>query len=89
MNIPGPLPGDPGHVLLTGKDSENATLSLNIHRGQKRWNEPQIGWMDSIGVIRRESNIVRTPAPDTALTFLRPGLWRTLEILCLLCVPRS
>jgi hypothetical protein len=50
-------------LLLTGKDSENATLSLNIHGGQKRWNEPQIGWMDSIGVIRRESNLIRTPAP--------------------------
>jgi hypothetical protein len=56
-------------LLLIGKDSENATLSLNIHRGQKRWNEPQIGWMDSIGVIRRENNIVRTPASQgTPLT---------------------
>jgi hypothetical protein len=44
-------------LLLTGENSEDATLSLNIHRGQQRWNEPQIGWMDSIGMIRRESNI--------------------------------
>jgi hypothetical protein len=46
-------------LLLSGKDSDNATLSLNIHRGQPRWNQPQIGWMDSIGMIRRESNIDR------------------------------
>lgn len=44
-------------LLLTGEDSENATLSLNIHRGQPRWNQPQIGWMDAIGMIRMESNI--------------------------------
>jgi hypothetical protein len=46
-------------LLLTGENSEDATLSLNIHRGQQRWNEPQIGWMDSIGMIRRESNVDR------------------------------
>jgi hypothetical protein len=44
-------------LLITGDDSENATLSLNIHRGNPQWNQPQIGWMDSIGMIRRESNI--------------------------------
>jgi hypothetical protein len=44
-------------LLLTGENSESATLSLNIHRGQPRWNQPTIGWMDSIGMIRRESNI--------------------------------
>jgi hypothetical protein len=46
-------------LLLTGENSESATLSLNIHRGQPRWNQPQIGWMDSIGMIRRESNVDR------------------------------
>jgi hypothetical protein len=44
-------------LLITGDDSENATLSLNIHRGNPQWNQPQIGWMDSIGMIRMESNI--------------------------------
>jgi hypothetical protein len=46
-------------LLLTGTDSENATLSLNIHRGhrgQEQWDKPQIGWMDSIGMIRRDAN---------------------------------
>jgi hypothetical protein len=46
-------------LLLTGENSENATLSLNIHRGQPRWNQPTIGWMDSVGMIRRDSNIGR------------------------------
>jgi hypothetical protein len=44
-------------LLLTGENSESATLSLNIHRAQPRWNQPTIGWMDSIGMIRMESNI--------------------------------
>ena len=44
-------------LLLTGQHSESATLSLNIHRDETRWNQPQIGWMDSIGMIRMESNI--------------------------------
>ncbi len=34
-------------LLLIGVGSENATLSLNIHRSRdpSRWNKPQIGWM--------------------------------------------
>jgi hypothetical protein len=46
-------------LLITGEDSENATLSLNIHRGQlgsPLWDQPQIGWMDGYA-IRRDSNI--------------------------------
>jgi hypothetical protein len=46
-------------LLLAGENSESATLSLNIHRGQPQWNQPQIGCMDSIGMIRRESNVDR------------------------------
>ena len=43
-------------LLITGDDSENATLSLNIHRAQPQWDQPQIGWM--IGnEIRRDSNV--------------------------------
>lgn len=42
-------------LLMTGEDSQNATLSLNIHRGQAAWDKPQIGWMDETGAIRRES----------------------------------
>ena len=46
-------------LLITAEDSENATLSLNIHRGhlgQPQWDQPQICWMDG-RVLRRESNI--------------------------------
>jgi hypothetical protein len=43
-------------LLITGDDSENATLSLNIHRGQPQWDQPQIGWMKG-NEIRRDSNI--------------------------------
>ena len=46
-------------LLLTGEDSDNATLSLNIHRGhlgQPQWDQPQICWMDG-RVLCRESNI--------------------------------
>jgi hypothetical protein len=32
-------------LLLIGDDSEAATLSLNIHRGNPQWNKPQVGWM--------------------------------------------
>jgi len=42
-------------LLITGEDSENATLSLNIHRGQAHWDQPTLGWMDDTGAIRRES----------------------------------
>jgi hypothetical protein len=42
-------------LLIIGEDSEHATLSLNIHRGQAAWDKPQIGWMDNTGAIRRES----------------------------------
>jgi hypothetical protein len=43
-------------LLITGEDSENATLSLNIHRGQPQWSQPQIGWMEG-NAIRRDSNV--------------------------------
>jgi hypothetical protein len=43
-------------LLITGDDSENATLSLNIYRGQPQWDQPQIGWMKG-NEIRRDSNI--------------------------------
>jgi hypothetical protein len=43
-------------LLITGDDSANATFSLNIHRGQPRWDQPQIGWMKG-DEIRRDSNI--------------------------------
>jgi hypothetical protein len=43
-------------LLITGDDSENATLSLNIHRGQPQWDQPQIGWMNG-NEIRRDSNV--------------------------------
>jgi len=42
-------------LLITGDDSSNATLSLNIHRGQPQWDKPQIGWMNG-DEIRRDSN---------------------------------
>ncbi len=42
-------------LLITGEDSENATLSLNIHRGQPQWDQPQIAWMEG-NAIRRDSN---------------------------------
>jgi hypothetical protein len=32
-------------LLIIGEDSEPATLSLNIHRGNPQWNNPQVGWM--------------------------------------------
>jgi hypothetical protein len=44
-------------ILVTGTDSESATLSLNIHRGQPQWDRPQIGWMDGLA-IRRDNNVV-------------------------------
>ena len=43
-------------LLITGEDSKNAALSLNIHRGQSQWDQPQIGWMKG-NEIRRDSNI--------------------------------
>ena len=43
-------------LLITGEDSESATLSLNIHRSQPRWDHPQIGWMKG-NEIRRDSNV--------------------------------
>jgi hypothetical protein len=37
-------------LLIVGKDSENARLSLNIHRNpQVSWDALQVGWMDQIG----------------------------------------
>lgn len=45
-------------ILVVATDSENAALSLNIHRGgidwKERWNKPQVGWMDESGAIRRD-----------------------------------
>jgi hypothetical protein len=43
-------------ILITGEDSESASLSLNIHRGQPRWDQPQVGWMKG-DEIRRDSNV--------------------------------
>jgi hypothetical protein len=43
-------------LLIIGDDSENASLSLNIHRGQPQWDQPQIGWMNG-NEIRRDSNV--------------------------------
>jgi hypothetical protein len=40
-------------LLITGDDSENATISLNIHREQPLWDQPQIGWMKG-NEIRRD-----------------------------------
>ncbi len=44
-------------IVVVGKDSENAHLSLNIRLGQGRaeWNRPQVGWMDGLA-IRRDKN---------------------------------
>jgi len=43
-------------LLITGEGSENATLSLNIHRGQPQWDQPQIGWMVG-NAIRRDNTV--------------------------------
>ena len=43
-------------LVITGDDSAKAAFSLNIHRGQPRWDQPQIGWMKG-DEIRRDSNI--------------------------------
>jgi hypothetical protein len=43
-------------LLITGDDSENATISINIHRGQPQWDQPQIGWMKG-NEIRWDSNV--------------------------------
>jgi hypothetical protein len=32
-------------LVITGDDCENAYLSLNIHLGQRPWDQPQVGWM--------------------------------------------
>jgi hypothetical protein len=42
-------------ILVTADDSENATLSLNIHRGGE-WNNPQVGWMRGNEIHHREPN---------------------------------
>jgi hypothetical protein len=38
-------------ILLTGMDSANATLSLNIHRGARSMDQVQIGWMDGLAIM--------------------------------------
>lgn len=44
-------------LVVVGEDSENAYLSLNIHRSpRERWDVLQVGWMDG-DAIRRDSNI--------------------------------
>jgi len=43
-------------ILVTADDSENATLSLNIHRGGTEWNNPQVGWMRGNEIHHREPN---------------------------------
>lgn len=53
-------------VLLIGDDSEPATLSLNIHRGNPQWNKPQVGWMtdqsgNAIHILRSNVSTDLTP----------------------------
>jgi hypothetical protein len=37
-------------LLITGRDCENAHLSLNIHRSPNgEWDALQVGWMDAVG----------------------------------------
>ena len=44
-------------LVIVGYDSENAHLSLNIHRSpRERWDVLQVGWMDG-NAIRRDSNV--------------------------------
>jgi hypothetical protein len=48
-------------LLLIGDDSEAATLSLNIHRGNPEWNKPQIGWMNGLEIRRDKTSTDLTP----------------------------
>jgi len=49
-------------LLISGEDSEHATISLNIHRGQPQWDRPQVCWMKG-NELRRDSNIETDLAP--------------------------
>jgi hypothetical protein len=56
-------------LLIIGEDSENATLSLNIHRGHlglPPWDQPQICWMEG-NALRRDSNIPRIWEGETTM----------------------
>jgi hypothetical protein len=54
-------------LLLIGDDSEAATLSLNIHRGDPQWKSPEVGWMtDPTGnaIHNRRSNVSTDLTPS-------------------------
>jgi hypothetical protein len=42
-------------LLITGENSANSALSVNIHRGQPQWDRPTIGWMKG-NAIERDSS---------------------------------
>jgi hypothetical protein len=41
-------------LVMTGDDCENAYLSLNVRRGNKEWDRPQVGWMEGEAIIISE-----------------------------------
>ena len=50
-------------ILVTASDSEDATLSLNIHRGAPHWNEAQIG-LDGTAMEYGEIAIIKARRVD-------------------------